>query len=45
MTNAADVYGFARTCYYAMFKTTHPKGKLFDKLSGPLKKLLDVCTV
>ena len=41
---ASDVFGFARTCYYALFRTPHPKAKHFDGLSPPLKRLLDDCT-
>ena len=40
---ASDVYGFARTCYYALFRTPHPKAKHFDSLSPRLKRLLDDC--
>jgi serine/threonine protein kinase len=44
VTFASDVYSFACTCYYALFKTPHPKSKHFDQLSPGFKKLLDDCS-
>lgn len=40
---ASDVYGFARTCFFALFGTPHPKAKHFETLSPPLRSLLDDC--
>ena len=41
ITEASDVYGFARTCFYALFATPYPKAKHFDRLSPTWKTLLD----
>jgi tetratricopeptide (TPR) repeat protein/nitrous oxidase accessory protein NosD len=44
----SDVYAFGKLCYYALFKTTEPKGRHWDTvpagLRGPLKELLEHCT-
>jgi serine/threonine protein kinase len=44
VTPASDVFGFARTIYFAMFQTPHPKARHFEKLSKSLRTLLDDCS-
>ena len=39
----SDVYAFARTCCYAMFKTTELRRKQWDSLPKPLADLLEGC--
>ena len=39
----SDVYAFARTCCYAMFKATELRRKQWDSLPGPLADLLEGC--
>ena len=39
----SDVYAFARTCCYAMFKTTELRRKQWDSLPRPLADLLEGC--
>ena len=39
----SDVYAFARTCSYAMFKATELRRKQWDGLPGPLADLLEGC--
>ncbi len=41
---ASDVFGFARTCYFALFGTPYPKAKHFDRLTPAWRNLLDDCT-
>jgi serine/threonine protein kinase len=40
---ASDVYGFARTCCYALFRTTQPTQQHWDNLERPLAALLREC--
>jgi DNA polymerase len=40
---AADVYGFARTCCYAMFQTPQPLLRHWRMLPGPMAELLESC--
>jgi F-box protein 11 len=39
----SDVYAFARTCCYAMFRTTELRRKQWDSLPRPLADLLEGC--
>jgi serine/threonine protein kinase len=39
----ADVYGFARTCLYALFKTPQPRQHHWESLPKPVRYLLDSC--
>jgi hypothetical protein len=38
-----DVYGFARTCCYALFRTPHLSADALEKLPSPLSRLLTQC--
>jgi formylglycine-generating enzyme required for sulfatase activity len=40
----SDVYAFGKTCCYALFQTTEPKKRHWDKVSAELADLLDRCT-
>jgi serine/threonine protein kinase len=40
---AADVYGFARTCCFALFETPQPGPRDWQKVSPSMRKLLDDC--
>jgi formylglycine-generating enzyme required for sulfatase activity/tRNA A-37 threonylcarbamoyl transferase component Bud32 len=40
----SDVYAFGKTCCYALFQTTEPKRRHWDKISAELADLLDRCT-
>jgi serine/threonine protein kinase len=40
---AADVYGFGRTCCFALFGTPQPLPKHWRTLPGPLSELLEQC--
>src|SRR5262249_57049544 len=40
---AADVYGFGRTCCYALFGTPHPRRQHYPQVAQPLAELLDSC--
>ena len=39
----SDVYGFGKTCSYALFKTTQPRSRHFQGLPAPLGELLEAC--
>ena len=39
----SDVYGWAKTCCYALFQTTHPLPKHFRGLSSGVASLLEEC--
>jgi serine/threonine protein kinase len=39
----SDIYGFGKTCCYALFKTTHPLPKHWNSLPKPLAALLENC--
>jgi tetratricopeptide (TPR) repeat protein len=39
----ADVYGWARTCCYALFQTPSPRRQHWQQIAGPLADLLDSC--
>ena len=39
----SDVYGFGRTCCYALFRTPHPGPQHWDLLDRPFKYLLGRC--
>jgi serine/threonine protein kinase len=39
----ADVYGFGKTCWYALFQTTQPLMKHWRSLPAPLAELLEDC--
>jgi hypothetical protein len=39
----SDVYGFGRTCCYALFQTPHPLGRHWRQLPELLANLLDGC--
>ena len=39
----SDVYGFARTCCFALFQTPQPRKQHWESLPGPLSDLLDKC--
>jgi serine/threonine protein kinase len=39
----SDVYGFGKTCFYALFKTTQPRSRHFQGLPTPLTELLEAC--
>ena len=39
----SDLFAFARTCWYALFKATEPQRKQWDSLPGPLADLLEAC--
>jgi hypothetical protein len=41
----ADVYGFARTCCYALFRTAHPAAEDWQRVSPSLAELLRDCLV
>jgi serine/threonine protein kinase len=38
-----DVFGFGKTCCYALFKTPQPTGKQWKEVEGPLGELLSDC--
>jgi serine/threonine protein kinase len=40
----SDVYGFGRTCYYALLKTHSPDDEERECLPGPWRSLLSQCT-
>jgi tRNA A-37 threonylcarbamoyl transferase component Bud32 len=40
---AADVYGFGRTCCFALFGTPHPRRQHYQQVAEPLAELLDGC--
>jgi uracil-DNA glycosylase len=40
---ASDVYGFARTCCFALFQTPQPLMRHWRGLPGPLAELLESC--
>lgn len=40
---AADVYGFGKTCCYALFQTPHPLGRHWRSIPPKLSKWLDGC--
>src|SRR5262249_60588409 len=40
---ASDVYGFAKTCCYALFKTPQPTFQHWQQLPQPLAELLGRC--
>lgn len=44
VSRASDVFGFARTCYFALFGTPYPKAKHFERLTPAWRQLLDDCT-
>ncbi len=39
----SDLFAFARTCWYALFKATEPQRRQWDSLPGPLADLLEAC--
>jgi serine/threonine protein kinase len=39
----SDVYAFGKTCCYALFGTTEPRGRHLSTLPGPLRELLERC--
>jgi WD40 repeat protein len=39
----SDVYGLAKTCCYALFRTTQPLPKHWEAIPAPLRKLLGEC--
>lgn len=39
----ADVYGFGRTCCYALFKTARPVAEHWDQLTSTFKQWLSAC--
>jgi uncharacterized protein (TIGR03067 family) len=39
----SDVYGWAKTCCYALFQTTHPLMKHWKSVPEPLAELLEKC--
>ncbi len=39
----SDVYGFGKTCAYALFKTTQTRTRHFAGLPRPLTELLEAC--
>jgi serine/threonine protein kinase len=39
----ADVYAFAKTCCYALFKTTQPLSRHWQSIPRPLARLLESC--
>ncbi len=39
----SDVFGFGRTCLFALFKTTQPRTRLIRALPEPWPDLLDDC--
>jgi serine/threonine protein kinase len=43
VTPAADVYGFAKTCCFALFGTPQPRRQHWQSIPGPLAELLDGC--
>jgi formylglycine-generating enzyme required for sulfatase activity len=40
----SDVYGFGKTCYYALLRTPEPDDEEKESLSHSWRKLLSVCT-
>lgn len=39
----SDIYGFAKTCCYALFQTGQPRPQHWNRLPRPLVELLDSC--
>lgn len=44
VTPCADIYGFGKTCCYALFRTTQPKQRHYRDLPKALIDLLERCT-